>query len=630
VGLGFGFSLVQILYLLDRKMDHEDTVLQVTATVAMAYLTFYTAEVVSGMSGVIAVVVCGLVTKSMGGGLIADWNVMNGFWALLEHLLNTVIFALGGMVFGEILQRELWEPMDWVYMVILYLFVNAIRFLLLFGVFPLNKRIGLGTNWKECFFSSWGGLRGAVGITLALALDTLVTEDFEDAAEDERVDALKRTTKLFGMVGGISLMTLVINGTSSGPLLKKLGLSDSTESRKRIVNLARDATRRNLLDDFIHLMTDIRFMHVDFALVRDHCPLLRDVTSEQLKQAVEENKESVHPALYKPPHLESVLPYFKETGGCRTSMMKARGDFFFGEASIADLGFSKRAAVVTGDAEAEPEPSADLLMDMRLMFVELLRAGYADQIYRGELDPREYEGLLVRTLTQSPDFSHDRIKKGEPLNDWEDSRVGMSKKSFKAVFVLNAVGGACRSAICSKTREDVGERFRKEEAYRYDMTRFEILRALCFVQAHKFAQNRLDEEFQEGTDEAAAAFRTVMKESNGEIRKAKNLLKSQNKDRLTHVISHYFCAILNHKEARHIKQLIESGILLQKEGRHCLEDIDKRIKKIRRCVKDKHEGSLEYLCKDEEAVTEGEESAAGQEQEFTERPKRRMRQKSIL
>ena len=52
-----------------------------------------------------------------------------------------------------------------------------------------------------------------------------------------------------------------------------------------------------------------RFYYVDFKLVTDHIPRLRDLSAEDLGKAVEQNRESVHPSKYKPPFLDHVLPY---------------------------------------------------------------------------------------------------------------------------------------------------------------------------------------------------------------------------------------------------------------------------------------------------------------------------------
>lgn len=56
----------------------------------------------------------------------------------------------------------------------------------------------------------WGGLRGAVGIALALSLNSEVnhytsSEEVDDYTRQQYRDY---TAKLFGMVGGIAFLTL--------------------------------------------------------------------------------------------------------------------------------------------------------------------------------------------------------------------------------------------------------------------------------------------------------------------------------------------------------------------------------------------------------------------------------------
>lgn len=90
IGVAFSIGLIFVLYGLDRRLDKENNVVQVAATVTTAYLTFYVSEVTAGCSGVIAVVLCGITTSAFGGGFINDNQMMEDFWGLLEHLLNTV------------------------------------------------------------------------------------------------------------------------------------------------------------------------------------------------------------------------------------------------------------------------------------------------------------------------------------------------------------------------------------------------------------------------------------------------------------------------------------------------------------------------------------------------------------
>ena len=97
----FGCGLLLILHLLRHRYNAEENIVQVSATVGIAYLSFYVAEIILHQSGVIAVVFCGIVLKGYGSYVINDAVLMDKFWSLVEHLLNTVLFALGGVVWGK-------------------------------------------------------------------------------------------------------------------------------------------------------------------------------------------------------------------------------------------------------------------------------------------------------------------------------------------------------------------------------------------------------------------------------------------------------------------------------------------------------------------------------------------------
>ena len=118
------------------------------------------------MSGVISVVICGITLKAYGTGVINDDHLMQNFWSLVEHLLNTILFTLAGTLWGDLVKTRSQLSVDLKNFVVLYLAVIAIRFFLVFALYPINSRIGLKSDWKEAFFLSWGGLRGAVGIAL--------------------------------------------------------------------------------------------------------------------------------------------------------------------------------------------------------------------------------------------------------------------------------------------------------------------------------------------------------------------------------------------------------------------------------------------------------------------------------
>jgi len=80
----------------------EDSVVQVVLTITAAYLTFFSAEILAGCSGIIAVMFCGLVVKAVGETMINDTELMHHFWEITEYLLNTLLFTLGGTVWGDV------------------------------------------------------------------------------------------------------------------------------------------------------------------------------------------------------------------------------------------------------------------------------------------------------------------------------------------------------------------------------------------------------------------------------------------------------------------------------------------------------------------------------------------------
>ena len=54
-----------------------------------------------------------------------------------------------------------------------YLMLNLIRALVVFGSLPVLKCWGYGFNWQRAAVATWGGLRGAVGLSMGI----IVLED---------------------------------------------------------------------------------------------------------------------------------------------------------------------------------------------------------------------------------------------------------------------------------------------------------------------------------------------------------------------------------------------------------------------------------------------------------------------
>ena len=105
--------------------------------------------------GIIAVVFCGITTKAFGETLYNDTHLSHHFWHITEYLLNTLLFTLGGTVWGNIISKSgtvTWEALDWAYLFALYGLVTAIRFFLVFAFYPITSRIGVGESERFLFY----------------------------------------------------------------------------------------------------------------------------------------------------------------------------------------------------------------------------------------------------------------------------------------------------------------------------------------------------------------------------------------------------------------------------------------------------------------------------------------------
>ena len=96
----------------------------------------------------------------------------------------------------------------------------------------------------------------------------------DDVSEETRTEYQTYAAQLFGMVGGVAFLTLMINGPTSGFLLKKLGLITPTETRNKYIKDCREHMIEFTLREYIALLTEERFHDVDFAVVKAHIPFL--------------------------------------------------------------------------------------------------------------------------------------------------------------------------------------------------------------------------------------------------------------------------------------------------------------------------------------------------------------------
>ena len=566
IGLAFALGLIAVLHLLNRRLTAEENVLQVAATITFAYLTYYVADSVCGTSGVIATLTCGVITNAFGGSMINDMEVMSAFWSLVEHLLNTLLFALGGLVWGGIIanhgEREgYWTKNEWGYLFLLWVLLMAIRYFLVFSFYPFVKRMGIGGSLKESCFLAYGGLRGAVGISLAIALDNGVWSVTDDEIYRNQ------TTTLFGMIGGTAFLTLVLNGSTSGQLLNKLGLAKSTETRLKVLKIFEQSFKHRLYQAFVGLLADERFKDVEFAHVKSHVPFLADLTLEDLEGAVARNKQHVSASLYQKPNLDSVLVYLKRDDQYQATeeqadVSNAAPDDYPEKDEVSE-------PVLSNSDEVKGEINSEVAKELRTTFIEQLKWAYKKAVDRGDLDGRQR--FLFYVISQGLDFAADDVAKGRPLKDYESaqmfSRKSLDRADHWTTKVLTLDGMVCRG----RSTTDIS----------WKSTSFDVLLAMAVIEAHRVAQKQLESTFR--ATEMSVEAKIVYNESKDQVALARKTIAGYDQTDIRTISSHLFCTILLNKAAKYVQGLVTSGLLSEKEAQERNDSFEMALDRISRC-----------------------------------------------
>lgn len=416
----------------------------------------------------------------------------------------------------------------------LYVLLTVIRFFLFFAFYPINAYLGLGTTWKETFFQSYGGLRGAVGIALAILLDDQIFSSTEDASDRSAA------TKVFGMVGGTAFLTLIMNGTFAGPLLKKLGLAEDTKLRHRIVERYEKSYQKKLLDYFVGLLMNPVYRRADFTIVQYHIPQFAKVTEEQFRDTVARIEKETPATTYEKPELGKVLEYFNATSSGEGGEGSGKGEPSPDEVEQPTAGASLPTTTIASDAEEE----AQLATEFRKVFVELLRSAYHKLIENGELDGRE--GFATYALLEGLDFTTDAVQGGKPIEDWELT-LKICKSWTEPIdrYVTKMLRGF--SSCCgSRSKRQQVFHDAKQINPEAEKTAGFVRIAAGLIRAHQIAEKLFLDEM--ACIDAPRTLDMILKESQAQVKLAKETITDY--DDLDVIVSRIVCIIVYKKAAR--------------------------------------------------------------------------------
>ena len=245
-----------------------DALVEISVIIAAAYITFYICEHFLQVSGVLGLVSIGLVMASIGRTRISPEveHFLHEFWELAAFIANTLIFLIVGVV---IALRVVFTGKDFLILLIIYVGIHIIRAIVIAMFFPVMKRTGYGLSRKDSYVLWWGALRGAIGLALALIV-----------ANESAIPEEIRNQFLF-LTAGIVTLTLVVNATTIGFLVNKLGLTKISPAKAAMLSNANQYLRQST-ENTIEKLKEDRFMsRANWKAVKDYLPLVEEKFDEQ-------------------------------------------------------------------------------------------------------------------------------------------------------------------------------------------------------------------------------------------------------------------------------------------------------------------------------------------------------------
>jgi len=217
-----------------KNVEHSATIIQISLSLCCAYWSFILSEDVMEVSGILSTIASALTLSHNMWPYIANHETMCLVWETFELMGKTTACFLAGVMFGKVGMGMTLQNYGEV--VVLYLVLILIRGIFVFGSRPVLRLLSVGdegdvVSLKSGFIMTWGNIHGAVGLIMAVKIlnDDVRSKDGTHVITDEQAQIM-----LF-YVGGISLLTNLINATTTPILVQWLGLSAMRQAKQELV-----------------------------------------------------------------------------------------------------------------------------------------------------------------------------------------------------------------------------------------------------------------------------------------------------------------------------------------------------------------------------------------------------------
>lgn len=208
-------------------------------------------------------------------------------------------------------------------------------------------------------------------------------------------------------------------------------------------------------------------------------------------------------------------------------------------------------------------------VELRTLFISILRAAYENQIQAGELEKRQF---LAISLVNSLDLAADEVAKGGTLQDW------------KHVILVERPVATLAKVWGKKAHVSLA----------YAHKRLKIERSIAFMAAHRYTQRIFEREFQEVDSEMSEAGKLVLRESELQFEKAAAVLDGYDPKDVSTVVSHKLCMVLLNGGIQYLGRLVHRGLLKEDEAEHLVEEVEHSLHEVLSCSAYVHPGERDF------------------------------------
>ncbi|KNC85037.1 hypothetical protein SARC_02762 [Sphaeroforma arctica JP610] len=385
--MGIAFAIMTIILL---DLTFFDDIIEVSITIIAPYLCFWTCEYVE-VSSVLGVVFLGLFVGRFGKAMLSSLEseeYIHRVWELISWWANTLLFVITGMVLSDRVffnSGGVLDATDVGYLFALYAVLHVVRFISIAVLMPVLRLSGYGLNWGEVTVMTYGGLRGAIGLALALIV--------EDTAQVNEADR----TRIMFLVGGIVGLTLLVNGSTTQFLLKVFHMGEITPERYQILDNIIDHTQEVVYESINNLQADPFFQGSDWVKVNDNLDLdnffiERDVQADSYEEVA----------------IDATVP------------MASTAD---GEADIEAAQHLPPAS--ESDAGVTPMASEKQRKELRMLFLSSLKAIFTRYFYEERILNTYAYNSLMDALNREGDLDTDSL-----ADLWEKTKGNVRQPDF--------------------------------------------------------------------------------------------------------------------------------------------------------------------------------------------------------